>query len=84
MTYKFQYSDAGDRQSIIDANNDKILVEEQNLFEGNFLVFSDAPLPIQIIYTSSSSEFEKMSNDNLILMDVLAIMYEDMLAKGTV
>lgn len=74
--YSFQYTDEVERSSILDANSDKFLIEEQNHVEGNFLIFSDIK-PLEI-------ELQNIKNDNLILMDVLATMYEDMLAKGTV
>lgn len=34
--------------------------------------------------TQLKADNQALKNDNLILMDVLATMYEDMLAKGTV
>lgn len=76
ILFKIQYTNQTDRQTIIEANVDKILIEEQNITEGNFLIFSDTPrLEEQVV---------QLKEDNLILMDVLATMYEDMLAKGTV
>ncbi len=45
MFYKYQYENEIDRAAIIDSNQDKYLIEEQNLFEGNFLLFSDVLLP---------------------------------------
>lgn len=47
MLYKFQYDNASDRAVIINENQDKYLIEEQNLFDGNYLIFSDASLPIE-------------------------------------
>jgi hypothetical protein len=44
VQYKYQYMDDDDKQSIIDANADKHLVEQQNLIDGNFLIFADSPL----------------------------------------
>ena len=43
MNKKVQYSTLEERQAIIDANVGQILIEEQNITEGNFLVFSDNP-----------------------------------------
>ncbi len=43
MITKIQYTDSTDRQSKIDTNKDKILIEEQNITEGNFLIFTDTP-----------------------------------------
>lgn len=76
LLYKFQYQNEEDRTNILANNTDKILIEEHNLFEGNFLIFTDTPrIEEQII---------ALKNDNLILMSALAQIYEDMLAKGTV
>lgn len=50
MIIKIQYIDSIDRQNKIDSNKDKILIEEQNIIEGNFLIFSDVkPLENQLI-----------------------------------
>lgn len=69
MIIKVQYSDHADRQSKLDANKDKFLVEEQNITEGNFLVFSDAK--------SIEEQVVQLQKDNLILMDALAMTYEE-------
>lgn len=76
MIIKVQYQDQTERQTIIDANSDKYLIEEQNITEGNFLIFSDTP--------RLEDEVQQLKQDNLILMDAIAQMYEDMLAKGMV
>lgn len=36
-----QYNTDTDRQNVLDANKDKFLIEEQNITEGNFLIFTD-------------------------------------------
>lgn len=43
MLTKIQYQDEAERQQIIEANSSLILIEEQNITEGNFLIFSDTP-----------------------------------------
>ena len=48
MIFKFQYSTPEERQSVIEANIDKILIEEHNITEGNFLIFTDT-LPVEDI-----------------------------------
>lgn len=62
-------------------NNGFTLTAISNITEGNFLGFMDNPIiqppPIE-------QQIEQLKQDNLILMDVLATMYEDMLEKGTV
>lgn len=52
MNYKFEYKSQDERQNILNQNTDKFLIEEQNIAEGNFLIFSDVQpsLPkVQII-----------------------------------
>ena len=62
MLTKIQYTYDLNRLSIITANNTKILVEEQNLFDGNFLIFSDVLLPIPAVYISvPQEEFEALN-----------------------
>lgn len=78
MNFKFQYKTVDERNEIISENNDKFLIEEQNLFEGNFLVFSDIK-PIDLII----NEIEKNQRyDSLIQFEVLATIYEELLMKG--
>lgn len=49
MDYKYQYKDDTERQSILNKNKNKYLIEEQNITEGNFLIFSDIkPLENQL------------------------------------
>ena len=43
MITKIQYQSQTDRASVIIGNNNKSLIEEQNIAEGNFLIFSDTP-----------------------------------------
>lgn len=43
MLYKKEYVTPEERQALIDQNKDKTLIEEQNILEGNFLIFSDIP-----------------------------------------
>lgn len=48
MKYTCQYATQAERQSILDNNQDKFLIEEQNITEGNFLIFADEPsIPIE-------------------------------------
>ena len=41
MEIKLQYINLIERSSILESNKDKYLIEEQNITEGNFLIFSD-------------------------------------------
>lgn len=76
MRKKVQYIDVADKQRVLLDDKGLILIEEQNIIDGNFLIFADVkPLENQI---------SELNISQLILMDVIATMYEDMLAKGTV
>jgi len=43
MEYKHQYKNKEERDSILIAHSNLILIEEQNITEGNFLIFTDTP-----------------------------------------
>lgn len=67
MTYKFQYTTDEEKTNIIKQNKEKILIEEQNITEGNFLIFSDVkPLENQI---------SELQDNQLILMNAIADLY---------
>lgn len=49
MKYTFEYANQEDRETIINNNQDKYLIEEKNIKEGNFLIFTDAkPIELEI------------------------------------
>ena len=63
MLTKIQYSDINERLTVINANPTLILVEEDNITEGNFLVFSDVELTPEIIYTTvPKTEIQLLQN----------------------
>lgn len=63
MFYKFEYTSDSEKELIVKENPNLILVEVQNIFEGNFLIFSEEPLPSTTIYKNVSiSEFEEVKN----------------------
>lgn len=77
MVIKIQYENQVDRQNIINSNKDKILIEEQNIRDGNFLIFVDEE-PVE-------KKISNLQNDNLIVFEVLATIYEELQAqKGSV
>lgn len=43
MIYKYQYANDAERKALITNNATKRLLEEQNILEGNFLIFTDVP-----------------------------------------
>lgn len=50
MIKKFQYNTQTERETILVENANISLIEEQNITEGNFLIFIDTPLPVPINY----------------------------------
>jgi hypothetical protein len=67
MNYKIEYTDLTDRQAKVEANKDKILIEEQNIIEGNFLIFTDVkPLENQIA---------DLQENQLTIMNAIADLY---------
>jgi len=70
VRFKYQYITEEERQNLIALYSDMRLVEEQNITEGNFLIFTDEPLSEQVVYTQvPQEEFEllKQAVDELIL-----------------
>lgn len=82
MNYKFQYQNDAQRNDLIARNSDKFLIEEQNIIEGNFLVFTDEAPIIEtvIVYEQvKNEELMQLQQDNLILMDALAMTFEEVM-----
>jgi hypothetical protein len=71
MLHTFEYTNETERADILSNNSSKILIEEQNLLSGNFLIFSDEP--------RIEEQVAQLKNDNLILMDALATVFEEIL-----
>lgn len=67
MIKKIQYTDVADRQTKIDENIDKTIIEEQNITEGNFLLFSDVK-PIE-------NQLQEQQDNQLTIMIAIADLY---------
>lgn len=49
MKYTFEYTTQEERTDIINSNQGKYLIEERNIREGNFLIFTDVkPLEVEV------------------------------------
>lgn len=63
-----QYTTKQERATIIQQNEHLFLIGEQNIIDGNFLIFSDAPLeplPAPKIFISIPEEvLEKLKSEN--------------------
>lgn len=62
MEYKTKYCNNEERETIISENTDKYLVREENISEGNFLVFSDAPIEKSMIFINGTEEIAQLEN----------------------
>lgn len=52
MNYKYEYKTELERQNLLKSNDNLILVEEQNIKEGNFIIFSDVVPESKTVYTN--------------------------------
>ena len=65
---KLQYVTHEERQTILNEHSDLKLLEEQNITEGEFLIFSDTPIPDPVVYVSVSEEdFENLKKEGTLL-----------------
>jgi hypothetical protein len=72
MKRKIQYNSDSERITIIEENSALILVEEHNIYDGNFLIFSNIPLEKEIIYTQVPQEdFNRQKTDLIEIQDVI-------------
>lgn len=65
MVKKVQYKDLTEKQAVISSNKSLTLIEEQNISEGNFLIFTD----------EKPQTLEDINNNVLILMNAIADLY---------
>lgn len=88
MNTKIQYTSNEHREQIISENMNLFLIEEQNIVDGNFLIFTDVkPEPVVVYTQVNAIEFDELKislsqakADNLITLEALAEVYEMMLA----
>lgn len=67
MNYRYQYQDDESRINLINQHQDKILIEDEITFDGNFLIFSDEPRQPEIIIKKievDEEEFNKIKEEN--------------------
>ena len=77
MFHKFQYHDEQERENLIEQHSNLYLIEEQNVKEGSFLIFSEKPSPVQIVYTQiSAEEMESLKAENQALNTAVVELYE--------
>lgn len=74
MRYKYEYKTAAERDALIQEHSNLVLVEEQNITDGNFLVFVDAPEEPQA--DPVTAKLAVIEQQNLTIMSALADLYE--------
>ncbi|MDW0112969.1 hypothetical protein QT711_07210 [Sporosarcina saromensis] len=66
MKITLEYKNADEKQTLLAEHSDKYLVEEKNLFEGKFLVFTDIkPVEIEIIELKQEIRISNAKNNAL-------------------
>lgn len=86
LIIKEEYSNKEEREMIINKHRDKYLIEEQNITEGNFLVFMDVrPVEIEIeelklqndmLLIGLADTYETQQNNSDMLLSAVAEVYE--------
>lgn len=71
-----QYNTQEEREQIIIKHSNKFLIEERNIAEGNFLVFSDKPNTELIPVNISKEDFDKLNSS-------VADLWETVLMGGS-
>lgn len=67
MNYKFEYKTDDEKNNILNQNKDKILIEIQNITEGNFLIFSDVkPLENQLNDLNNTADIILLKQEGII------------------
>lgn len=79
MKQKFQYISQAERDSLIRQNANLFMVEEQNISEGNFLIFSDVPSEKTVVYTNvPEKDFAELQTENTTLKQQLEQTNKDL------
>lgn len=69
MTYRKQYADEFERSKLIEENQDKKIIGEENITEGNFLIFADSlQVELEVDILKSENEILKIMIADLGLM----------------
>jgi len=74
MKFIYQYQTDAEREDIIEKNTEKVLIEEKNILEGNYLIFVDiteADLLIQLANENEKLKKSQAEQDEIIMNLVL-------------
>lgn len=90
MITKVEYASLDERQILIATHNDKYLLEEQNIKEGNFLIFTDKK-PTEIEIEEIKKDVKEVAvttayilEDSAMVAELTAILLEDSSSTGEV
>lgn len=72
MIYKYEYKDNDERQALIEKNKTLFLIEEQNITEGNFLVFCDTqPVQQQVQVIVKEDDLEELKQKQTLMQKAI-------------
>lgn len=82
MHVVYEYKDQAERERILAENVGKFLVEERNIIDGNFLVFTgELPTPTVVYVTIPKEEYDALSSETAALNLAVIDLWET-LANG--
>ncbi|CAI6073884.1 hypothetical protein PAECIP112173_02304 [Paenibacillus sp. JJ-100] len=68
MEWRYQYESDAERDELIKEYKSMHLIREENISEGNFLIFAEEPLREPAIYVSvPQEEFESLKQESTLL-----------------
>lgn len=69
MIFIYQYDTEEEREQLMNANSDKRLIEQRNITEGNFLIFTDQ--------LSEQSLQEQLRELQTVVADLISLLLEN-------
>ena len=75
MLKKFQYTTDEEKQTVLQENSTLILVEEQNISEGNYLIFAESLEDIRVVPTPIEDRLTNIEDtQDLILLKLEGVI----------
>ncbi|AQS06151.1 hypothetical protein [Clostridium beijerinckii] len=89
MNYKYEYKSLEERESLITTHSNLFLVEEQNITDGNFLIFVDEETKNQLLVqqtirgrVNTITAYASLDNNSVDSLENAIIEYETNLITG--
>lgn len=83
MEWRYQYKSNSEKDELIEKNKSLYLIREENITEGNFIIFSDAPLPEPVVYMNvPEAEFKALKESDVQNKEAIAALYEMQIGAG--